>query len=1217
MNEQSRIRYAFGLWTLANKATVGTLSPGWFTSRCAILALCVLPVAFHAEAQDATIAGTLVSDDGVNAPIAGKITLHRLGRGPCGWENPPPGKRIECDGTYPEDTPDAYFIWQLPGFSVATQKSVLDYAPMDITTNAGEDYTASSGSLTIELGGYKSERAYIYFIDDSTDEHDETMAYEITIVRGNISAPDYLAFQISDNDAEPSLSIGNDSIAEDNGTLGFEVSLDAASGKEITVRYTTADGTATSGADYASESGTLTFAPGDTAATITVSVVDDGVPELDEHMTVTLSNAGNAMIGTGTGTGTILDTGGLPGVSVSDAKGPEDTIGDLSFIVTLDTAGASEATVSYATADGTATAGSDYTASDGTATFPVGTTTFTINVPVLPDTARESNEDFTLNLTAPANAFIVDGTATGTIEDDDASPEFSIGDGVASEGDGSVALVVSVGGGRGSLDLSVDYTTSDLTATAGDDFTASSETLTFAAGVSTATILIPLVDDSIDELDETFSVELTNPVNATLGVATATATIQDNDDPPGVSVADATGTEGSTAEFVVSLDAASAQTIKVDYDTSSGTARESSDFTATTGRLTFAPGATRATISVQLTDDALDEPAETFTMALDSPVKAVINAGTATGTITDNDDEPTVSVEDATGTEGADADFVVELSAASGRDVTVDYATSDGTAVGGSDFVSASGTLTIAAGAVGATVSVGLTDDQEDEESETFDFLLTSPSNATVLDGSATGTIVDNDDSPILSVSDARADEGEALAFEVTLGAASSRTVTVDYGTSSGTALEPGDFAAANGTLTFAPGQRKQTVSVSTVEDSLDEPDETLTFALSAPSNATLGGTAVANGTIQDDDNPPALAVTDADGPEGGVAAFEVSLSATSGREVTVTYDAVDGTAAVGADFEANAGTLTFPPGTQALTVTVPLIDDNIDEPDETFELRLASPVHATFGDRVGAGRIRDDDDPPELSLAAATATEGENADFAVTLTAASSFEVTVSYATSEGTANAPGDFAATSGVLTFAPGTVRRMVSVSIDNDAARRARRDLRTDPIDARERHHLDGNGDGDHRRQRRCARPERRGRFRRGRGHPCVRRRTQCREWPGRARLLRDGRRHGGQCRLRECRRGADLRSGDDTPHGIRTTARGRHRRARGDVHAIAFGAGQRLGGGYGNGRGQDRRQRRRAPAYRRQRDRHRGRPCELRSGPDRVHHPGGDGELRDA
>ena len=1006
-------------------------------SRCAILALCVLPVAFHAEAQDATTAGTLVSDVGVNAPIVGKITLHRVGRGLCGWENPPPGKNIACRGTYPESTPDAYFIWQLPGFLIATQESVLDYAPMDITTNAGEDYTASSGSLTIERGGYHSERAHIYFIDDSTDEHDETMAYQVTIVRGNIGAPDYLAFQISDNDAEPSLSIGNDSVAEDSGTLAFEVSLDAASGKEITVRYTTADGTATSGADYASGSDTLTFAAGDTAATIEVSVVDDGIPELDEHMTVTLSNAANAMIGTGLGTGTILDTTPLPGVSVSDERGPEDTVGNLSFIVTLDTAGTSEVTVSYATADDTATAGSDYTASDGTATFPVGTTTFTINVPVLPDTARESNEDFILNLTTPVNAFIVDGQATGTIEDDDASPEFSIGDGVASEGDGSVALAVSVGGGRGSLDLSVDYATSDLTATAGDDFTASSETLTFAAGVSTATILIPLVDDSIDERDETFSVELTNPVNATLGVATATATIQDNDDPPGISVADATGTEGSTAEFAVSLDAASAQTIKVDYDTSSGTARESADFTATGDTLTFAPGETRATISVQLTDDALDEPAETFTMALGSPVGAVIDAGTATGTITDNDDEPTVSVKDATGTEGGDADFVVELSAASGRDVTVDYATSDGTALGGSDFVAALDTLTITAGTTGGTIPVDLTDDLEDEENETFDLALTSPSNATVLDGSATGTIVDNDDSPMLSVSAAGADEGEDLAFEVTLDAASSLTATVDYGTSSGTALEPDDFGAANGTLTFAPGQRRQTVSVSTVEDSLDEPDETLELALSAPSNATLGGAARANGTIRDDDDPPTLAVTDADGPEGGEAAFEVSLSATSGREVTVTYDAVDGTAIVGADFEATAGTLTFPPGTRALPVTVPLTDDDIDETEETFELVLASPVHATFGDRVGAGRIRDGDDPPELFLAAATAREGENAVFAVTLTAASGFEVTVSYATSEGTAKAPDDFAATSGVLTFAPGTVRRTVSVAIADDA------------------------------------------------------------------------------------------------------------------------------------------------------------------------------------
>ena len=418
-------------------------------SRCAILALCVLPVAFHAEAQDATIAGTLVSDVGVNAPIAGKITVHRVGRGPCGWENPPPGKTVACRGAYTESTPDGdgYFVWWLPRPTVALQDSVLNYAPMDITANAGEDYTASSGSLTIKAGGYYSERAYIYFIDDSTDEHDETMAFEITFVRGDLTGEDFVAFQIADNDDEPSLSIGNDSVAEDSGPLAFEVSLDAASGKEITVDYKTVEGTATSDADYDYASGTLTFAAGDTAATIPVDVEDDGVPELDEHMTVTLSNAINAMIGTGLGTGTILDTTPLPGVSVSDESGPEDTVGELVFIVTLSAAGASEVTVSYATADDTATAGSDYTATNGTATFPVGTTAFTIDVPVLPDTVWEPNEDFILNLTTPANALIVDGTATGTIEDDE--PQLAIADNEASEGDGSLPLVVTLGGTRG------------------------------------------------------------------------------------------------------------------------------------------------------------------------------------------------------------------------------------------------------------------------------------------------------------------------------------------------------------------------------------------------------------------------------------------------------------------------------------------------------------------------------------------------------------------------------------------------------------------------------------------------------------------------------------------------------------------------------------------------------------------------------------------------
>ena len=477
----------------------GRASPRlWALSfRCAVLALCLLPVVLDAKAQEApdTMAGTLLADIDANGPLAGRLTLHRVAQGPCGWENPPADKRVQCRGTYTEDTPSSYMIWQLRDpFAVATQESTLDYAPMDITATKDEDYTASSGSLTIPLGGYKSERAYVYFIDDSTDEHDETMAFKITVVKGNIGAPDFLAFQIQDNDPEPSLSISDASAAEDGGPLSFDVSLDAASGKEVTVEFTTADGTASSPGDYASASSSVTFAAGDIEATIMIDLVDDGVAELDEDMTVTLSNAANATIGTARAIGTILDTSGVPSVSVSDARGAEDTVGNLAFAVELSEQGTSEITVAYATSDGTATAGTDYTDTSGTATFPIGTTALTINVPVQPDTVIEPDEDLVLTLTSPVNVLIVDGTATGTIENDDAVlPELAIANGEASEGADSLPLVVSVSGERGNRSLSVDYATSDGTAMAGDDYTQSSSTLTFAAGVSTATIMVPLL----------------------------------------------------------------------------------------------------------------------------------------------------------------------------------------------------------------------------------------------------------------------------------------------------------------------------------------------------------------------------------------------------------------------------------------------------------------------------------------------------------------------------------------------------------------------------------------------------------------------------------------------------------------------------------------------------------------------------------------------------
>ena len=227
--------------------------------------------------------------------------------------------------------------------------------------------------------------------------------------------------------ALPTLSINNVNANEGNaGTTPFvfTVTLSAASASTVTVNYATADGTATSGSDYAATSGTLTFNPGITTQTITVNVNGDTTVEPNEPFVVNLSVPTNATIATAQGTGTIVndDVAPLPTLSINNVNANEGNAGTTPFVftVTLSAASASTVTVNYATADGTATSGSDYAATSGTLTFNPGITTQTITVNVNGDTTVEPNEPFVVNLSAPTNATIATAQGTGTIVNDDA-----------------------------------------------------------------------------------------------------------------------------------------------------------------------------------------------------------------------------------------------------------------------------------------------------------------------------------------------------------------------------------------------------------------------------------------------------------------------------------------------------------------------------------------------------------------------------------------------------------------------------------------------------------------------------------------------------------------------------------------------------------------------------------------------------------------------------
>ena len=288
------------------------------------------------------------------------------------------------------------------------------------------------------------------------------------------------------------------------------------------------------------------------------------------------------------------------------------------------------------------------------------------------------------------------------------------------------------------------------------------------------------------------------------------------------------------------------------YATVDGTATAGADYTTTSGTLSFTPGQTTKRVEVQTLPDTDQEGAESFTVRLSGATGATLTDGVATGTILDDDDRPSLRIGDARVTEGGIAAFTVTLSSAATGAVTVSYATVDGTATAGADYTTTSGTLSFTPGQTTKRVEVQTLPDTDQEGAESFTVRLSGATGATLTDGVATGTILDNDEAPTITIGDARVTEGGTAAFTVTLSSAATRAVTVSYATVDGTATAGADYTTTSGMLTFeVNGDRTQRVEVPTLEDDEAEETETFTVQLSALSGATVAD-GTGTGTITD-----------------------------------------------------------------------------------------------------------------------------------------------------------------------------------------------------------------------------------------------------------------------------------------------------------------------------------------------------------------------------
>ena len=880
------------------------------------------------------------------------------------------------------------------------------------TDLAGTDVSVDKTTLTFAPSTWNTMQTVVISAADDNDalaDDPVTLTHTISSTGdyGSVTAAD-VAVTIAETDT-PTLSIANQSAAESAATMVFEVTLSLASSNEVTVNYATSNGTspeaASVGEDYTEADGTLTFPANSTASrTIAVPITDDAVDEADEEtFTLTLSNAQNASLaGGGTtlaATGTITDDDAR-GVTVTPTALTVDEGGDETYTVVLD----SEPTASVTVTVTTDLAGTDLSLDKTSLTFTADNwdDEQTVTVRAAEDNDAVVDETVTLTHSVSSTGDYNGETAADvavTIAETD-TPTLSMSGVRADEDVGEMVFTVTLSVASSNA-VTVDYATSNGSspeaATAGEDYTEANGTLTFPANSTVSqTVRVSIANDDVDETDEeTFTVTLSNASNATLAGAqatlAATGTITD-DDERGVTVTPTAVTvdEGGDETYTVVLDSEPTADVTVAV-----TVPQDTDLSLDKTSLTFTADnwddEQTVTVTAAGDEDAVVDDAVTLTHTVSSTGDYASETAADVAVTIAETDTPTLSIADESVAEDAgSATFTVTLSVASSNEVTVAYATSNGTGAGaataGEDYTLTNGTLTFPANSTASrTIAVPITDDAVDEaDEETFTVTLSNASNATLAGGqptlAATGTITDDDERGVTVTPTAvTVDEGGDETYTVVLDS----EPTADVAVTMTTDLAGTDVSVDETSLTFTAGNwdDEQTVTVSAAGDEDAVVDETVTLTHSVSSTGDYNGETAADVavTIAETDTPTLSIADESVAEDAGSATFTVTLSVASSNEVTVAYATSNGTGAgaatAGEDYTLTNGTLTFPANsTASRTIAVPITDDAVDEEEEeTFTLTLSSASNATLAGGqstlAATGTITDDDGTPTVTL--------------------------------------------------------------------------------------------------------------------------------------------------------------------------------------------------------------------------------------------------------
>ena len=510
-------------------------------------------------------------------------------------------------------------------------------------------------SSTVTLpAGQRVTSVEVTITDDSEVEPDECFRLAIVSMTNADFEPgfgEHVSISIVDDDELPGLSVADAEARETAGSMAFTVTLSRVSSTEVTVSYATADGTAVQSGDYTETSGTLTFEPGQVTAVVEVPIFYDGVSESDETFSLRLSNASGAEIVDGDAEAAILDDTDVPEISVVGFSIGENTLVS-GALVELD----SEITqpVSFkvklvemsSLGDRAATLSGSLDVVDAALwgesfTLNPGGYLFYPRVWIYDDQIPELDEQFLVVITDVVGATVGSARATVTIIDDDV-PIVSLADASVSESDGSMVFTLDLNE-PSPYATSLRYTTAvkgsagDGAAVPAEDYIHTAGVLGIAAGEAAATVVVPIIGDSHDELDETFLLILSDPELLELGDSGAVGTIVDDD--PGWTIDDQDVWEyAGTMVFNVVRDHTSDDPVTLNYQiAAAGSAvggascTDGVDYIEPSGSVTLQATDTTATISITLCDDVDIEGRETLLVELTGvPGRKLTGVGTIT-----------------------------------------------------------------------------------------------------------------------------------------------------------------------------------------------------------------------------------------------------------------------------------------------------------------------------------------------------------------------------------------------------------------------------------------------------------------------------------------------------------------------------------------------------------------------------------------------------------